>query len=114
MRTLLLSVHRTLSWKERIMMESSLLSRVEVQTEPLRALRLSRRPSNLLILMEMFRLSIRDVCSASQRCGRGLSRSQLHRILHGQQPTAAERQAIADGIFNCLSTRKDSSYLFGE
>jgi hypothetical protein len=76
-----------------------------------RALRLSRQPQRVMMLMTIFGLSLRQVCDSA---GRSISRSQLHRILHGQRPTPAERQAIANGIIACMQRRCDSAFLFEE
>ena len=67
----------------------------------------------LALLMRIFNLSLTDVCAAS---GRTVSRSQLHRILHGQtDPMPAERGAIAVGLVECLKRKcTDSAFLFAE
>jgi antitoxin component HigA of HigAB toxin-antitoxin module len=61
------------------------------------------------LLMAMFGLSLSDVVGG---CGKALSKTQLHRILHGQSPTAFEKRAIATGIIACLQDRCDSAFLF--
>jgi hypothetical protein len=64
------------------------------------------------LLMSVFDLSLGDVCAG---CGRAISRSQLHRILHGHAPSAFEKRAISTGILTCLQRRcADSAFLFGE
>ena len=66
------------------------------------------------LLLLIYNLSLRQVCDASHRAGLSISRSQFHRILRGQKPTAGERSAIAVGINECLRQRCDSAYLFGD
>lgn len=64
------------------------------------------------LLMRVFRLSLSDVTNGS---GRSISRSQLHRILRGQQATPIEMRAIALGISTCLREHcQDSAFLFAE
>lgn len=62
------------------------------------------------LLMRLFNLSLADVAQASMRA---ISKSQIHRILHGKSATPCERRAIAIGITTCLRERcADSAYLF--
>ena len=63
------------------------------------------------LLMAMFNVSLRDICNGA---GRSISRSQLHRVLHGQSATPCERRAIAMGLCECLRVRCDSAYFFGD
>jgi len=87
---------------------------IEYAPQPVQAIRrLDSRPTScakVRLLMAMIGLSLADVCIGS---GKAISKSQLHRILHGQSPTAFERRAIAIGILECLKERMDSAYLFG-
>jgi hypothetical protein len=85
-----------------------------LDAERIQALRQVGVPKGIVkirLLMLMFNLSLRDICNGA---GRSISRSQLHRILHGQPATACERRAMAAGINECLRTRCDSAYLFGD
>ena len=84
---------------------------VPVAAAPLGIVKRTPQTAKLRLLMVMFGLSLRDVCDGS---GRAISRSQLHRILHGQRPTPTERRAIALGVVECLKVRCDSAFLFGD
>lgn len=77
----------------------------------LRSEKQDQSPMRLRVLMNLFGLSLRNVVDAG---GRAISRSQLHRILRGQRPTAFERHAIAVGVMTCLRERCDSAFLFAE
>jgi len=61
------------------------------------------------LLMAMFGLSLANVVNGS---GRSISKSQLHRILNGQVPSAFEKKSIAAGLMACVGERCDSAFLF--
>ena len=90
---------------------------IAIQTEmPTLKLTANRGPAKVKMLLLVYGLSLRDVCDGANRVSGSprISRSQLHRVLHGQQPTPCERSAIAAGINECLRQRCDSAYLFGD
>lgn len=90
---------------------ATVLAEAPVEAMPQGIVNRTPTTAKLRLIMAMFGLSLRDVCNAS---GKAISRSQLHRILHGQRPTPMERRAIALGVMECLKARCDSSFLFGD
>jgi hypothetical protein len=63
------------------------------------------------LLMSAFGLSLGDIVTAS---GRSISKSQLHRIVRGQRPSATEKRAIAFALSALIRERCDSAFLFDQ
>lgn len=84
---------------------------IEAPTPPILVLHKGSKVhcERIRLLMSIFDLSLADVVA---RSGKSISKSQFHRILHGQQPTPFECRAIALGLLECLKARMDSAYLF--
>ena len=62
------------------------------------------------VVMSWLDLSVSDVCSLT---GRGVSKSQIHRILRGATvPSARERMLLSRAIAGALAERNDSSFWF--